>query len=548
MADARSAAAALAASALIAAPTGAAPNARAARADARAALSVAAAAPLSPAEQKQADEERAAEDDADAAADAANATQGAAAQQQDRDEAEQMDPAEFAAMLRAHRIHQSAATQASKAAAELQAQGLGLGAASQAPPLAADTAALLHALMQGQRQQAEQMVAFQVAAADEARRQQSSAAAAQLILQSLGDLPAFDGKGVDTTLTANEWLRRTELYFGIRERALGMSAAAGDQARVMNADYVLQSVARLWFDALTTKPTTWAEFVKLIKQRFCSVPAERIRSTRLKEFVAQAARASEKLSSVVAMQIYTAKFAQLAGEVPDSWMTTHTKLGLLAEGLPLRFREFVAKEDAKDPPPTLDAVIAAVLARAAHKEAYGGSSTSAASAASAAPLNLDAIAMVQSMCGLSRSEAASYFEGTEGWKPHDTDAAPQFRSQETSSSGPAAASSSPTMGMADWQQQIMFNALSLKFDPNRQGNDRGNGTRSRRNAPSSITKEVPAELIAARKEAGLCMKCGIHEYTPGSQGHNSNTCRANIDKTTSAAEGKKKANFQGARR
>ena len=59
---------------------------------------------------------------------------------------------------------------------------------------------------------------------------------------------------------------------------------------------------------------------------------------------------------------------------------------------------------------------------------------------------------------------------------------------------------------------------------------------------------VPAELIAARKEAGLCMKCGIHEYTPGSQGHNSNTCRANIDKTTSAAEGKKKANFQGARR
>ena len=44
------------------------------------------------------------------------------------------------------------------------------------------------------------------------------------------------------------------------------------------------------------------------------------------------------------------------------------------------------------------------------------------------------------------------------------------------------------------------------------------------------------------------MRCGTHEYTPGSQGHNSNTCRANIDKTTSAAEGKKKANFQGARR
>lgn len=549
MADARSAAAALAASALIAAPTGAAPNARAARAAARAALGVAAAAALSPAEQKQADEDRAAEDDADAAADAANAAQEAAAQQQDRDEALHMDPADLAAMLRAHRAQ--------------QAQGLGLGAAPQAPPPASDLAALVLTIQAGQRQQVAMLLSQQAAAADNARahqaivadeaRKQAAASAAQLLtLQSLGALPAFSGKGVaDTTLLANDWLGEVEDHFAEKEQALGVSAAQGDRARVNSATNLLQGDAGRWFRSLPLRPATWADFRAAFEARFCSVADERLRGEKLAEFAEKQSRLRDKMN-VTGLQAYTARFQQLAGEVTSDYMPLHAKLALFARGLPARLAELVMKEDSKKPPTPLEDVITIVLSRAAQREAvsafHGAPQGASSSSASAAPIDLASVSLAASLYGWTPEEARANFDGPEGWKPHDTDAAPQFRPQGASSSSATAASSSPTAGMpAEWQQ-FMFNALSLKFDPNRQGNDRGNGNRSRRNAPSSITKEVPAELIAARKEAGLCMKCGIHEYTPGSQGHNSNTCRANIDKTTSAAEGKKKANFQGARR
>ena len=546
MADARSAAAALAAAALIAAPLGAAANARAARMLARASRAPVTAALLSPAEQKQADEEQAAEDVEDDAADAAALNQQAAAQQQDRDEAQQMDPAELAAMLRAHRA--------------LQAQGLGLGAGPQAPPPANDLSALVLTLQAGQRQQIAMILAQQAAAADNARAQQAIAAdearkqaatsAAQLLtLQSLGAAPTFNGKGAaDTTLLANDWLGELEDHFAEKEQALGVTAAQGDRARVTSATNLLRDDAHRWFRSLPARPITWAGFRTTFEARFCSVPDERIRAEKLVEFAERQFKIRERMN-VTVLQAYTARFQQLAGEVTSDYMTLHAKLALFGRGLPARLGELVMREDSKKPPTPLEDVITIVLSRAAQKEAmagfHGTSLGPSSSSASAAPIDLASVSLASSLYGWTLEESRANFDGAEGWKPHDTDAAPQFRSQGAASSS-AAAAAAPRLDQS--VEEYLNNAIALKFDAARKGNDRGNGTRSRRNMPNSVAKEVPAELITARKEAGLCMKCGVQQYSPGSKGHNSNTCQSAIDKITSAAEGRKKADFQGARR
>ena len=143
---------------------------------------------------------------------------------------------------------------------------------------------------------------------------QARQASQQLVLRSLGELPTFTGKGADTTLSAQEWLQRSERYFAIRERALGIDAAMGDEARLLDSAYALQDDARRWFDALPQQPSTWPDFRDAIKARFCSVPSERIRLDKLREFVAKAAHVREKLN-VQGMQAFTARFARLAGEV-----------------------------------------------------------------------------------------------------------------------------------------------------------------------------------------------------------------------------------------
>ncbi len=76
----------------------------------------------------------------------------------------------------------------------------------------------------------------------------------------------------------------------------------------------------------------------------------------------------------------------------------------------------------------------------------------------------------------------------------------------------------------------------------------GKSQSKRRNVPDGVRDEVPSALAEARKAAGLCIKCGVAKYEAGGKGHNSRTCQAPADKTTSAAEGKKKAGFSWARR
>jgi hypothetical protein len=235
------------------------------------------------------------------------------------------------------------------------------------------------------------------------------------------------------------------------------------------------------------------------------------------------------------MQAFTARFAQLAGEVPDDLVTGRGKLALLARGLPQRYSEVVLQEEAKKPTPPLHQVINTVLARASQKEqaaSYGGASSTPASAA---PLGLDAISLAVSTFGWSREEAQTNLSDSEGWAPHDTFGG----AQGSSSSAPASATSSPPQSLNDQIQAAVLNALS-RVGAGPAGRDRN---QSRRSVPGGVTKEVPAELAKSRYDAGLCIKCGIAKYEPGGKGHNSRTCKAPADKTTSVAEGRKKANF-----
>jgi alkylated DNA nucleotide flippase Atl1 len=364
---------------------------------------------------------------------------------------------------------------------------------------------------------------------------QAANTAQMLLLSALGDLPTFNGKAADTTLAATEWLQRAEDFFAAREQALRIDAAAGDRARVLNATTALVDDARRWFAALPTRPASWNEFVKAVRARYCSVPDKRIRVDRLCEFVEKASKLRDKLN-VQGMQAYAARFQQLAGEVPDDYVTLHGKIALLARGLPTRYAEVVMKEDAHDPPTPLHKVIEIVLSRAANKEhavTYGGGAPAAS--ASAAPMQLDAIQLAAAAFGWSREEAIKNFDDSnaEGWAPHDTSSSSHF-------AGPSNGRGDTAKAFSDSQMAQLASMFGGRRDD---ANPPAKNQSQRRNMPPDVRQTVPAQLAEARKAAGLCVKCGVTKYEPGGRGHNSRTCKLPADLTTSAADGKKKADF-----
>ena len=416
-----------------------------------------------------------------------------------------------------------------------QSQSLSLDASAAQSPQGASTSAEFAKLIRTMQDHQADLMRQQAAAQADMMLKQ---AAQHSLLQSLGELPTFSGKGADTTLIAHEWLTRAEDLFAAREQALGITAALGDKSRLLNAINALTEDARRWFTALPQRPADWTAFGVAVKARFCSVPSERIRVDKLHEFVEKAARLRENLN-LQGMQAFATRFVQLAGEVPDAYVTLHGKIALLVRGLPKRYAEVVLKEDARTPTPPLHEIVNTVLSRAANKEqaaSYGGTS-SPSGPASAASVAVDAISLASAMFGWTREEAAQHLEDGEGWAPHDTN------SQQAPSA--AAAFATPSR-MDDDQFERFCNAMSARVGAGPAARDhaaRNGGSNSRRTVPSGVTQEVPAELANARKEAGLCIKCGIVKYEGGSKGHNSRTCQAPANKTTSAAEGKKKANF-----
>jgi hypothetical protein len=430
---------------------------------------------------------------------------------------------ELAEMRRVVQALQQQLQQQAQQQAQLQAQLTSKAASPPRSPSPGTTAAELAAIARAlQDSQAAQIAQLQ--------RAQAEQAVQTALLQSLGALPTFNGKGADTTLAASEWLQRAEKYFGAREQALRIDAAAGDSARVLGAANALQDDARRWLDALPQAPATWAEFKTAVKARYCSVPDERIRVEKLNVFVEGAARLRDKLN-VQGMQAYTNKFAQLAGEVSADYLTLHGKVALLARGLPQRYAEVALKEDAKTPVPPLHEIINTVLSRAAQKEHAAHGSAASSSSGPSPARNVDAITLAAATFGWSREEATRHLdEGAEGWAPYDTGASsPSAHAPSARSNDPTA----PQLSEAVAQIAALF-----------QGKAPGDGFRGkqsqRRNAPPDVRVAIPEALRQARKEAGLCIKCGVVEYSGGAHGHNARTCKAPADTTTSVADGRKK--------
>lgn len=429
------------------------------------------------------------------------------------------------------------------------------GAAAGAP----DANALMQMVMQQQQQiqhllaqQQQQQQPQQQAAADlnalaallqqqqlAAQQQQLQATAQLLSLQALGQLPTFSGKGASTSLAALEWLKHAERFFAAREAALNINAAQGDATRVTLAANALQEDAQRWYNGLpsASQPTTWQTFRDSLLGRYGNVPAVRVRVEQLRNFVDAARRLRDKMT-LEGLQGYTSRFQQLAGEIPDTHLTAHGKLELLARGLTPRLAEVVLTEDAKQMPPPLHEIAQRILAKAAFKEYASGISAASSSSRGDAMVDVDEISLCAAQFGISREEAARYVEPGEGWAPHDTDARPPAPTPS-----PPSSSSDMERLLAAFESRMesRFKAAATPGAGGASGS--GSGKSSRRTVSKGVLDDIPRDLIQARVSAGLCAKCGIAKYEAGNKGHNSRTCQAAADKTTSVAEGKKKAGF-----
>jgi hypothetical protein len=361
-------------------------------------------------------------------------------------------------------------------------------------------------------------------------QQQASSAPAMaqqmLGLASLGALPSFAGQADASGMAAREWLQKVEHYFTMRETTLGVDAAHGDAFRVHSARAALTGDALRWLMALPSPPATWQEFKTVFSERFSSVPAAQVREQQLRQFVSTAHRLRDKLN-VEGLQRYTTLFLQRAGEIPTSRMTDATKRHLYSQGLPTRYAEVVLTEDAKAQPMALHEVAQHVLAKATLKAYAGAGAGSGEQSArrDGDAMDVDAIALCAMQFGVSRDEAAAYCVVGESC------------SGGTASAGAAAA---PSQAGSD--RELLTQLLAAITSPRfHKGASNSRGGKSTGAPAEGALKDIPEDLIAARKKANLCAKCGVVRYERGAKGHNARTCKASPDKTTSVADGLKRA-------
>jgi len=372
-------------------------------------------------------------------------------------------------------------------------------------------------------QSAAQRASVLDASASSAAAPAPSLSAAQLLaLSSLPSVPAFDGSGSAAGLAARQWLQRAELAFKAREAALGIASASHEASvsRVLTAAAALSGGALAWFSSLADRqPQTWTEFKAVFERRYQALPAVQVLEQKLQRVADAAAKVRGRLT-LEGLQRYSSQFLQLASEIDDDTLTAHSKFMLYAQGLRDNSREYVLRRDTERPRPPLSAVMDEVLRRAAHKGFAAGDAYS--SGGSSEAMELDALMLCTASFGITREEAAAYLEPASG--PSDS----------------SSLTGSPVAPPGEASVEALMAAITARF---------GSSSSSARAAPgrrsgAAAAREVPKALADARKAAGLCIKCGVKKYEPG-QGHNSRTCSAAADKSTSPEEGKARAARSG---
>lgn len=328
------------------------------------------------------------------------------------------------------------------------------------------------------------------------QQQQQPNAVAQLVtLQALGQLQSFHGRPDVAGLVAREWLMHAEIHFAAAEHALGVTAADADVRRVMLARNALKDDALRWLMALPQQPTTWQAFNEAFLARFSSLPAAQVREAQLHKMVEAAKPVRERLNAD-GIQRYTTLFLQRAGEIAADRMTDATKRMLYAQGLPAQYAEFVRREDARPVAVPLYELAQLVLTRATLKS-YTGASAMLSSHAPASsgndPMQVDSVSLASAAFGVSREEATSYLEPSEGWAVHDTAQSPSTTEKETSFRQQLAAMQESLAAMAHWRGGARTDAPGSK-------------------PRYTKTPGVTDEQIQERRTKRLCFACGSPDH------------------------------------
>ena len=347
-------------------------------------------------------------------------------------------------------------------------------------------------------------------------------------------LPLFDGSGNTSGIAAHSWLRQAERAFEERESIAG---PLSDGRRIGAASIALRGAAETWYSSLPQRPTTWDAFKRALTSRFQPASARLLIEGRLQTLVDATSKIRERLNTQ-GLERYTAQFQQLANQIPSEMMLERTKVLLYAKGLPARMRELVmqAEESAHESgkPLELNTMADKILKRAAARETASGSNSvqSAGSHTDGDAMDVSAVDLCCRAFGLSAAEAERYLEDSEGWASHDTSSSNAARQPSGSSSyTPQSAGRDE-----DAQQQLaasltrQVNALQVQL-----------AALSRRTISPPVKRDVPELLATERRTAGLCIRCGVAKYEAGGRGHNSRTCQAPVDTSTSAAVGARKA-------
>ena len=388
---------------------------------------------------------------------------------------------------------------------------------------------------QAAQQLQQQQLQAQLSAAAPAVAPQDTAAQAEVLARALAAnatiiLPLFDGSGSVGGTAAHSWLRQVERAFD--ERA-SIAGPVSDGRRIGAAGVALRGGADTWYASLTQRPSTWGEFKKALLGRFQPTSVQLILENRLNELVDAAAKLRHRLNTQ-GLERYTQQFQLLAHQIPSGLMLERTKVLLYAKGLPNRLHEHILHADVKAQesgvPMDLSQIVDQILQRSATRESALGHTTAAAGQSSSSDaMDLSAVQQCCQAFGVSAADAAQYMEPAEGWSLHDTSAPLRNNVRDHAPSTPSSSASAFAQQLNAIQQQL--SAMS-------------SGSSSRRSIAPPARESVPKELVAERVKAGLCVRCGVAKYEGGNTGHNSRTCKAPMDKTTSAAVGAKKAGGQ----
>jgi hypothetical protein len=391
---------------------------------------------------------------------------------------------------------------------------------------AGQTEQQLHQLQQ--QQFTAQITAAAAAVAPAVLVAEPPAGLAQQLAQALASaapltLPLFNGAGNASGLAAHSWLQQVERAF--EERVL-VAGPLGDGRRIHAAGVALRGGADIWYSSLAQRPTTWAGFRSALLARFQPAGALLLIEAQLDALSAAAAKMSSRLNTQ-GLTRYTTEFQQLANQIPAGVMLERTKIMIYRKGLPMRLQEIILLEDEKanqsGQPMELNKIADRLLQRAATRESASGASGGSSHHSSDA-MDISALDLCCQTFGVSAVDAAQYLEPSEGWASHETSG---------QRAAPASSSSGHQLGVHALSQaasEQRIHALEMQL-----------AALGRRSVAPPVKRDVPDQLAAERKTAGLCIRCGVAKYEAGGKGHNSRTCQAPVDKTTGVAVGAKKA-------